>query len=134
MSDVVDDINERHMRPWSDACHRDNLSNTPLNPFIDQELLYNRHLHVDGSSKMAATGFSYMYPRLELASLSKIVEEYVEQGLLPPSLVGGHTYYCTTPADMATGLDLGAHGDLADFSPDTPTGTPTDTPSDTADS
>lgn len=36
MTDVVDDINEKHMRPWSDACQRDNISNTPLNPFIDQ--------------------------------------------------------------------------------------------------
>ena len=36
MSDVVDDINEKHMQPWSDACQRDGIVNTPLTPFIDQ--------------------------------------------------------------------------------------------------
>ena len=71
MSDMVDDINERHMRPWSDACTRDNISNTPLNPFIDQELLYNKHLHIDGT-RVTETGFVYHKPRLELDSLQQV--------------------------------------------------------------
>lgn len=36
MSSVVEDINDKHMEPWADACQRDGILNTPLNPFIDQ--------------------------------------------------------------------------------------------------
>ena len=36
MTNVVEDINDKHMKPWADACMRDGISNTPLNPFIDQ--------------------------------------------------------------------------------------------------
>lgn len=39
MSSVVEDINDKHMDPWVDACQRDNIENTPLNPFIDQVCL-----------------------------------------------------------------------------------------------
>ena len=36
MTSVVEDINDKHMKPWADACTRDSIKNTPLNPFIDQ--------------------------------------------------------------------------------------------------
>lgn len=36
MTSIVEDINDRHMRPWADACQRDGIANTPLNPFLDQ--------------------------------------------------------------------------------------------------
>ena len=36
MTSIVEDINDRHMKPWADACQRDGIANTPLNPFIDQ--------------------------------------------------------------------------------------------------
>ena len=38
MSAVVEDINDKHMGPWADACQQDNIANTPLTPFIDQVL------------------------------------------------------------------------------------------------
>ncbi|GFR97719.1 hypothetical protein ElyMa_004484400, partial [Elysia marginata] len=40
MSDIVDDINEKHMHPWSEACQRDGVLNTPLTPFIDQVITF----------------------------------------------------------------------------------------------
>jgi nucleoside-diphosphate-sugar epimerase len=42
MSGATEESNEKHLGPWSAACHRDNISNTPLSPYMDQELLYNR--------------------------------------------------------------------------------------------
>ena len=42
MSGATEESNEKHLAPWSAACHRDNISNTPLSPYMDQELLYNR--------------------------------------------------------------------------------------------
>ncbi len=36
ISDVVEDINDKHMSPWGEVCQRDGILNTPLNPYIDQ--------------------------------------------------------------------------------------------------
>ncbi|XP_059140667.1 uncharacterized protein LOC131928611 [Physella acuta] len=109
MTDIVDDINEKHMRPWSDACQRDQVANTPLNPFIDQELLYNKYLFVDGS-KIETTGFSYNVPRLEMASLKAVLDDYITLGLMPRSLVSNEVFY--TPSDNdAASLDAGGDGD-----------------------
>jgi hypothetical protein len=37
------------------------ITNTPLTPYIDKELLQHNHLYADGS-KIEATGFQYEYP------------------------------------------------------------------------
>ena len=36
MSDAVDESNEKHLAPWSDACTTSGVINTPLTPYIDQ--------------------------------------------------------------------------------------------------
>lgn len=46
MSGATEESNEKHLQPWSEACHRDGISNTPLSPYMDQELLYNRSVHI----------------------------------------------------------------------------------------
>ncbi|CAL1533091.1 unnamed protein product [Lymnaea stagnalis] len=109
MTDIVDDINEKHMRPWSDACQRDQVSNTPLNPFIDQELLYNKHLFIDGS-KIESTGFAYTIPKLEIGHLKEILDDYITLGLMPRSLVSNEVFYTPTDVEAAC-LDHGADGD-----------------------
>ncbi|XP_070535589.1 uncharacterized protein [Ptychodera flava] len=85
MTDVVDESNDKHMAPWSRACDADNIVNTPLSPFIDQELLYNKHLHLDGS-KLAKTGFTLEKPHLTQESLQEVLDDYVSMGLFPQSL------------------------------------------------
>ncbi|KAJ8316614.1 hypothetical protein KUTeg_005833, partial [Tegillarca granosa] len=70
MSNVVEDINEKHMKPWADACQVDGIANTPLNPFIDQELLYKKNLYMDGT-KLLQTGFTLNYPELTVESLKQ---------------------------------------------------------------
>ena len=63
MASATEESNEKHLAPWSEACQRDGVINTPLSPYIDQELLYNKHLHIDGS-KIEATGFHYEVPHI----------------------------------------------------------------------
>ncbi|XP_034318654.2 uncharacterized protein [Magallana gigas] len=86
MTSVVEDINDRHMRPWADACQKDGIDNTPLNPFLDQELLYNKNLAMD-SSKLIATGFSYSIPQVKVDCLREILDDYIKSGLFPRSLL-----------------------------------------------
>ena len=85
MSAAVEDSNEKHLAPWSEACIRDQIDNTPLSPYLDQELLYNNNLHIDGS-KIEAIGFEYKYPVLKVKYLQEVVDDYIQLGVFPPSL------------------------------------------------
>jgi len=85
MSDTVEEVNEKHLAPWSEACSAGNIVNTPLSPYLDKELLYNNHMHIDGSA-IESIGFSYTKPDLTLADLREVVDDYVKEGIWPPSL------------------------------------------------
>ncbi|KAL3667448.1 hypothetical protein V7S43_007670 [Phytophthora oleae] len=85
LADVVDDANEKHMQPWADLCAEHGISNTPLTPYIDKELLQHNHLYADGS-KIESTGFRYEYPTLETKEVRGVLEEMVQQKIFPPIL------------------------------------------------
>ncbi|XP_071943474.1 GDP-D-glycero-alpha-D-manno-heptose dehydrogenase-like [Antedon mediterranea] len=86
MTDIVEDSNDKHLAPWSDACKENGIENTPLSPYLDQELLYNKHLYVD-SSKIEGLGFQYKHPNLTIETLREIVKDYVDMGIFPKTLV-----------------------------------------------
>lgn len=86
MKDAVEDVNEKHMGPWSDMCGAAGVVSTPLSPFIDQELLYNNSLCVDGTH-ICSTGFAYTHPAPTIEDLRACVAQYVEMKLFPPGLV-----------------------------------------------
>ncbi|XP_028402731.1 uncharacterized protein LOC114525548 [Dendronephthya gigantea] len=85
MTDIVDESNEKHLEPWSEACQRDGIENTPLSPYLDQELLYEKHLSLDGS-KLEGTGFNCEHRQPTTGNLKEVLEDYVKLGLFPPSL------------------------------------------------
>eukprot|EP00054_Salpingoeca_dolichothecata_P016831 m.99277 g.99277 ORF g.99277 m.99277 type:complete len:365 (-) comp22163_c0_seq1:351-1445(-) len=86
MSGATEDVNSKHMQPWADMCGKANITNTPLSPYLDQELLYNNSLAVNGS-KIESTGFTYDHPTLEVDALKKMVQEAVEMKLFPPGFL-----------------------------------------------
>jgi len=53
---------------------------------LDQELLYNNSLSVDGS-KIEETGFAYDHPTLTEQALREQVKYFVDQGLFPASVL-----------------------------------------------
>ncbi|CAD1480748.1 unnamed protein product, partial [Heterotrigona itama] len=63
MNSVVEEVNDKHMGPWAEACNKDGVENSPLSPYIDQELLYNKHLYLQ-VGKLSNIGFNYLYPKL----------------------------------------------------------------------
>lgn len=72
MSSVVEEVNDKHMGPWADACNKDGVENSPLSPYIDQELLYNKHLYMQ-PGKLTSTGFNYLYPKLTKDALKEVI-------------------------------------------------------------
>jgi len=79
---VTEEINDKHLKPWSDLCKKANIANTPLTPYIDQELLYNNNFSIDGSA-IEKTGFSYQYPNMTEELIREQLAYYVNQNLFP---------------------------------------------------
>jgi len=83
LKSVTEDINDMHLKPWSDLCKKYDINNTPLTPYLDQELLYNNHLSVDGS-KITELGFTYTHPKMTEADLRASLTYFLDQKLFPP--------------------------------------------------
>ncbi|XP_034940864.1 uncharacterized protein [Chelonus insularis] len=86
MNAVVEEVNDKHMAPWAEACSKDGIENSPLSPYIDQELLYNKHLYLH-PNKLISTEFSYSYPKLTKQALKEMLDDYVTMKIFPHSLV-----------------------------------------------
>jgi len=82
LSAVAEDANDKHVPGWTELCKKHNITNTPLSPYIDKELLKNNGLHVDGS-KITKDGFKYKYPKLTKEALQAVVEAFIAQGVFP---------------------------------------------------
>jgi len=82
----VEDCNDKHMVPWATVCRDDGVPNTPLNPYLYEELLNNHPVWLDGS-KMVSMGFEYHHPRVSRDSLEEVVNDFIMLGMFPKSLV-----------------------------------------------
>jgi hypothetical protein len=79
---VTEEINDKHLKPWSDLCKQANILNTPLTPYLDQELLYNNNFFVNGTA-VESTGFQYRHPVVTEELIREQLEYYVNQNLFP---------------------------------------------------
>jgi len=86
MKTVADTANEKHLKPWSDVCKQNNITTTPLTPYLDEELLYNNHLTVDGNA-ITETGFKYQHPKVTADLLKESIQYHVKNGFFPPNLL-----------------------------------------------
>eukprot|EP01089_Gocevia_fonbrunei_P006622 TRINITY_DN1740_c0_g1_i2.p1 TRINITY_DN1740_c0_g1~~TRINITY_DN1740_c0_g1_i2.p1 ORF type:complete len:165 (-),score=45.36 TRINITY_DN1740_c0_g1_i2:101-595(-) len=82
MEDVVAEANEKHVTPWSAMTKEKGIAITPLSPYIDQELLYKKHLAIDGAA-IEATGFKYEVPQVTEEQLKEWLKYYEALKLFP---------------------------------------------------
>ncbi|XP_022196147.2 uncharacterized protein LOC111053520 [Nilaparvata lugens] len=82
MSTVVDEVNDKHLAPWAELCALGGVQNTPLSPYIQLELMYEKHLNLD-ASKLSATGFRLDVPRVTRTELQQILDDHIEMNLFP---------------------------------------------------
>ncbi|XP_043479135.1 uncharacterized protein LOC122509264 [Leptopilina heterotoma] len=87
MNSVVEEINDKHMAPWAEICKADGIENSPLSPYIDQELLYNKHLYLSPGKLSADTGFKYLYPKLTKDTLKEVLDDFIAMNIFPHSIV-----------------------------------------------
>ena len=82
LDELVEEANEGHMTPWNQLLAESGISYSPLNPFLEKELLYNNPLHVDGA-KMKALGFQCSCPKLTKALVSDSIQYWIGLGAFP---------------------------------------------------
>ena len=87
MSYACATANEKHLEPFNDLVKLHGL-NTNLSPYLDREVLGDKHLSIDGS-KIEETGFEYSYPVLTEEELRISIENAIAQKTFPPILEGG---------------------------------------------
>lgn len=56
---------------------------SPLSPYLDEELLYNKALSVNGTKIERDTGFTYTVPYLAKEKLIEIIDYYKTLGVWP---------------------------------------------------
>ena len=57
MDEIVLDVNDKHMTAWVEACHRDSIPNTPLNPYLDKVM---RNCYYRPQTKFAKVMFLHV--------------------------------------------------------------------------
>ncbi|TPX38041.1 hypothetical protein SmJEL517_g00044 [Synchytrium microbalum] len=83
LESVTEDVNDKHLQPWSDLCKAGGVQNTPLTPYLDKELLKDNALSIDGTRIEKELGFTYTVPTLTEAALREVVEDFVATGIWP---------------------------------------------------
>jgi len=77
---------KKHLKPWSDLCKSKGILDTPLTPYLDEELLYKCETFITGSF-IETTGFSYNFPNLTSNLLREVINDFVGKGAFPNGLV-----------------------------------------------
>jgi len=85
MKMVAEHANEKHLKPWSDLCKAGNIVNTPLTPYLDEELLYNDAYSINGE-KVTSTGFAYQYPQVSEELIRETIKYFVDLNFFPKDL------------------------------------------------
>eukprot|EP01123_Difflugia_compressa_P011185 TRINITY_DN438_c0_g1_i1.p1 TRINITY_DN438_c0_g1~~TRINITY_DN438_c0_g1_i1.p1 ORF type:complete len:410 (-),score=95.25 TRINITY_DN438_c0_g1_i1:246-1361(-) len=78
--------NDLHLKPFSDACKKYNIADTPLTPYLDEELIKDNSIYIDGSA-IEKLGFVYDYPVPTVPLLKEVLVDYVTKGYFPKELL-----------------------------------------------
>ncbi|KAJ3431169.1 nad-dependent epimerase/dehydratase [Anaeramoeba flamelloides] len=83
MKSATEDVNEKHLDLWASLCKDHGILSTPLTPYLDQELLYNTPLYIDGSKIEKELGFEYKYPKMTKELLEEQINYFTKLELFP---------------------------------------------------
>lgn len=84
LDSVVDDVNDETLDPWADLQAKAGITkNTPLNPFMEKELLKDTDLSLDGSAFEQDAKFEYKHPKLTKQEVESVIESYRRMGWWP---------------------------------------------------
>jgi len=79
---LVGFANDEHLKPFSDACKKYGINDTPLTPYLDEELIKETNTAVDGSA-IVKLGFKYDHPHVTAESLKEVVQDFIKKRFFP---------------------------------------------------
>jgi len=83
---LVSFANDLHLKPFSDTCKKYGINETPLTPYLDEELVKENSTSIDGSA-IEKLGFVYDYPAPNAKLLKEVLEDYARKGYFPKELL-----------------------------------------------
>jgi len=83
---LVGFANDEHLKPFSDACKKYGILDTPLTPYLDEELIKEAAIAVDGTA-ITKLGFKYDHPNVNADSLRQVMNDFVKKGFFPKELL-----------------------------------------------
>jgi len=83
---LVGIANDEHLKPFSDACKSHGVIDTPLTPYLDEELIKPNYTAVDGTA-ITKLGFEYDYPNVTPDLVKEVLSDYVEKGYFPKQML-----------------------------------------------
>jgi len=83
---LVEYVNDMHLKPFSDAMKKYGINDTPLTPYLDEELIKDVETWVDGNA-IKKLGFTYDCPEITAALLKEVLQDYVGKKFFPKELV-----------------------------------------------
>ncbi|XP_071055253.1 uncharacterized protein [Onthophagus taurus] len=86
LNSVADEANDKHLALWAEVCKREGTQNTPLTPYMNPELLSDKHLHLDGG-KLKGLGFNCDVPKPSLDNIKVVIEDFIVMGIFPKALL-----------------------------------------------
>jgi len=86
MKAVAETANEKHLKPWSDLCKEHKITTTQLTPYLDEELLYDNDLSVDGNA-ITSTGFKYSHPHVTVDLVRESLDYHIKNASFPAKLI-----------------------------------------------
>lgn len=77
------EINHMTLMNWSEMVSKSPISHTPLTPYLEEELLGDTVINIDGSLFEELTGFTYLRPQVPDDFINELVESYKEVNWWP---------------------------------------------------
>jgi nucleoside-diphosphate-sugar epimerase len=76
MSFLTEEVNSRHIDPWAQLLKDTGLQYSKLTPYLDEELLYNNDMAVNGCA-IEKHGFHYEHPLVTEKEIRDVIDEYI---------------------------------------------------------
>lgn len=84
LESIASDANDKHVPIWHTLCQESKMKDTPVSPYIDQELLRGTDMCVDGKAIAKETAFkAYSQPKITYESIVALIEYMQKQGTFP---------------------------------------------------
>lgn len=86
LKNIAEVANDKHLKPWSDMTKEAGIQDTPLTPYLDEELLKDHSTALDGSA-ITKLGFKYDYPKPTVDLLKEVIKDFEAKGYFPKNIV-----------------------------------------------